>query len=162
MVAAAHDEEVLARAFGEIAVHIERDALVVAVDVGFHADELRVHVVCAGLGERGHGVGREPVPAGDADVRAGIAGNVLAPGEVRDVGLDRAALGVDADLAIAAEGDGADVAGRDAVGFHRLNDGGVELFERCSQGPCGRSCAESSRRCMCSGRRKMPAPLGCV
>ena len=84
----ANDEEVFARALGEIAVYIQRDAFGVAVDLGFHADQLRVHVVGAGLGERWHGVGREARPAGDADVGAFVAGDVLAPGEVGDVDLD--------------------------------------------------------------------------
>ena len=87
--AAANEEQVFAGALGEVAVDVERDAFGVAVDLGFHADELRVHVVGAGLGERGHGVGREAVPTGDADVGAIVAGDVLAPGEVGDVDLDR-------------------------------------------------------------------------
>ena len=132
--AAADEEEVLAGAFGEIAVGVERDALGVAVDLGFHADELRVHVVGAGLGERRHGVGRETGPTGDADVGAVVAGNVFAPGEVGDVDLDRALERVDAHLAVAAEGDGADVAGGDAVGLDDIDDGGGELVGGVGQG----------------------------
>src|SRR6202012_3581012 len=74
--ASADDEEVFAGAFREVAVDVQRDAFGVAVDLGLHADELGVHVVGAGLGERGHGVGREAVPAGDADVGAIVAGDV--------------------------------------------------------------------------------------
>src|SRR5271165_2146292 len=65
--AVAHDEEVLAGAFGEVSVDVEGDAFSVAVDVRFHADELRVEVVSAGLGERGRSVGRGTVPGGNAD-----------------------------------------------------------------------------------------------
>jgi hypothetical protein len=127
--AAADDEEVFAGALGEVAVDVEGDAFVVAVGGGFHADELGVHVVGAGLGERGHGVGGEAVPAGDADVGALVAVEEVAPGEVGDVDLDGRVEGVDADFAVAAEGDGADVAGGCAVGFDDIDDGGFELLD---------------------------------
>ncbi len=132
--AAADDEEVFAGALGEIAVDIECDAFNVAVDFGFHADELGVHVVGASFGERWHGVGSEAVPAGDADVCAVVAWNVFAPGEVGDVDLNGRAEGIDADFAVAAEGDGADVAGGDAVGFDDVDDGGVELLDGVAEG----------------------------
>ena len=67
-------------------------------------------------------------PGGDADVGAVVAGDVFAPGEVGDVDLDGRLEGVDADLAVAAEGDGADVAGGDAVGLDDVDDGGGELL----------------------------------
>ena len=126
--AAADEEEVLAGALGEVAVDVEGDAFGVAVDLGFHADELGVHVVGAGLGERGHGVGGEARPGGDADVCAFVAGDVFAPGEVGDVDLNGGSEGVDADLAVSAEGDGADVARSDAVGLDDVDDGGGELL----------------------------------
>src|SRR5206468_6025965 len=132
--AAADEEEVFTRALGEVAVGVEADALGVAVDLGLHADELRVHVVGAGLGERGHGVGSESGPTGDADVGALVAVNVFAPGEVGDVDLDRALQRIDAHLAVAAEGDGANVAGRDAVGVDDVDHGGRELVRRVRQG----------------------------
>ena len=132
--AVAHDEDVLAGAFADQAVHVQRNAFRVAVGVGFHADELGVHVVGAGLGERGHGVGREAVPTGDADVGAVAARHVFPPGEVGDVDLDGRALGADADLAVAAQHDGPDVAGRDAVGFDGVDHRGAELVERVGNG----------------------------
>src|SRR6201996_3911018 len=85
----AYDKKIFAGAFGEIAVHIESDTFGITVDIGFHANELRVHIVRAGLRERGHRVRRKTVPARDADVRAAVAGNILAPGEVCDVDLNR-------------------------------------------------------------------------
>ena len=91
-------------------------------------DELGIHIVSAGLGEGGHGVGGEAVPTGDADIRAAVAGDVFAPGEVGDINLDGRTLGADADFAVAAERDGADVAGRDAIGFNQVHDAGAELF----------------------------------
>src|SRR5216683_3736998 len=132
--AAADEEEVFAGALGEVAVGVEPDALGVAVDLGLHADELRVHVVGAGLGERRHGVGGEAGPAGDTDVGALVAVDVFAPGEVGDVDLDRALQWIDAHLAVAAESDGADVAGRDSVGFDDIDDGSSELVCGIGQG----------------------------
>jgi hypothetical protein len=58
-----------------------------------------------------------------------VSGDVFAPGEVGDVDLDGRLERIDADLAVAAEGDGADVAGRDAVGFDQVDDAGAQLFE---------------------------------
>ena len=124
----AHEEEVLARAFGEIAVDIERDAFGVTVDLGLHADELRVHVVGACLGERRHGIRCEARPGGDADVGALIARDVFAPGEVGDVDLNRGLERVDADLAVAAKSNGANVTRGDAVGFDHVDDGGGKLL----------------------------------
>ena len=43
--AIAYHENILSRAFADVSVSIERDAFDVAVDDGFHLDELRVHVV---------------------------------------------------------------------------------------------------------------------
>ncbi len=63
-----------------------------------------------------------------------FAMNVFTPGEVSDVELDRALQRVDAHLAVAPEGDGADVAGRDAVGFDDVDDGGGELLCGVGQG----------------------------
>ena len=57
-----------------------------------------------------------------------IAGDVLAPGEVGDVDLDRRLQRVDAHLAIAAKGDGTDVAGRNAVRFNHVDDGSRKLL----------------------------------
>jgi len=132
--AALDQKEVFAGAFGEIAVDVKPDALGVAVDLGLHANELRVHVVGAGLGERGHRVGREPVPTGDADVGAGIAGDVFAPWEVGDIDLDGGLERIDTDLAVASKCDGADVAGSDAVGFDHIDDRAHELVRGVGQG----------------------------
>ncbi len=128
--AVADDEDVFAGALADQAVDVEADALLVAVDLGLHVDELGVHVVGAGLGEGGHGVGRQAVPTGDADVRAAVAGDVFAPGEVGDVDLDGRALGADADFAVAAQRDGPDVAGSDAVGLDHIDHAGAKLFQR--------------------------------
>ena len=58
-----------------------------------------------------------------------MAGNIFAPGEVGDVNLDGRALGADADFAVAAEHDGADVAGRNTIGFNDIDHGCAKLFE---------------------------------
>ena len=59
--------------------------------------------------------------------------NVLAPREVGHVDLDGRALGADADFAVAAQRDGPDVAGRDAVGLNQLDHAGAKLFKRKGQ-----------------------------
>jgi hypothetical protein len=56
--------------------------------------------------------------------------DVFAPGEVGDVDLDGRALGADADFAVAAQRDGPDVAGRNAIGFNHIDHAGAELLER--------------------------------
>ena len=128
--AAADYEDVLARALADQSVDIQGDALLVAVDLSLHMDELGVHVVCAGLGERGHSVGGETIPTGDANVSAAVAGDVLAPGKVGDVDLDGRTLGADANFTIAAERDGADVARGNLIGFNHIDDGRAELVKR--------------------------------
>ncbi len=110
-------------------VHVESNAFSVAVDVGFHADQLRVHVVGAGLGQGGHGVGRESVPAADADVGSTVSGDIFAPRKVGDEDIDGRAGRVDADLAVAAHGDGPDIAGSDPIGFDDVDDGGAQFIQ---------------------------------
>src|SRR5260370_19255381 len=55
--AVVHEEHVHAGAFADVSFGIERDAFGVAVEAGFHADELRVHLVGGGFGHGGEGVG---------------------------------------------------------------------------------------------------------
>src|SRR5207302_2894385 len=50
--AVVNEENVHAGSFADVAVGIERDAFRIAVEAGFHADELRVHVVRGGFGHR--------------------------------------------------------------------------------------------------------------
>ena len=63
-------KDVLARAFADVTVGVQRDAFGVAVGDGLHPDELRVHVIRAGLGQRGQRIGRHAGPTRDADVHA--------------------------------------------------------------------------------------------
>ena len=50
------------RAFADVAVGVERDALVESIDNSFHADQLRVHVVRCGFGHGRQRVGSDPRP----------------------------------------------------------------------------------------------------
>src|ERR1035437_297366 len=127
--ASANQEEVFARAFREVAVHIERDSLGVAIDLGLHADELRVHIIRASLGERRHGVRREPVPTRDTDIRAIVAGDIFAPRKVRNIQLDRGFQRTHTDLAVPAKRDGPDVARRNAIRLDQVDYGGAQFFE---------------------------------
>src|SRR5262249_582208 len=117
-------EEVLARALAHEAVHVERDAFDVAIRNRFHLDELRGHVIRACLGHRRHGVRGVARPGGDADVHTllGIAvPEVLTPLVVGDVDLDRHVLRIHPDLAVAAEDQGAQVAGNGVVHAAQLD-----------------------------------------
>ena len=90
--AVANHKKIFAGAFADVAVHVERDAFGVAVEDGFHLDELRVHVIRAGLGHRGQGVRRNARPGRNADVHSftRVGAQILAPRIIADVDLDRA------------------------------------------------------------------------
>src|SRR5208337_1045028 len=119
-----HNEDILTRTFADIAVHVEGDALSVAVDDGLHLNELRVHVVGAGLGDGWQGVRSQTRPRGNANIHAvvgiGIA-EVLAPLVIGDVNLGRRIEGVDPDLAIAAQHDRPDVTRGNFIGADQLH-----------------------------------------
>src|SRR5580658_4509705 len=92
--AIADHKNIFPGAFADQSVDVERDALLVAIDVGFHADELGIHVIGAGLGQGGHGVGSETVPTRHADIGTAVSCNVFAPWEVGDVDLNGRTFGV--------------------------------------------------------------------
>src|SRR5579859_5405792 len=54
----------------DMAIGVERDAFGVAVEAGFHADELRIHVIGGGFGHGRKSVGRNAGPGADADIDA--------------------------------------------------------------------------------------------
>ena len=131
-----HDEDVLARTLADVAVDVERNALAVAVHDGFHLDQLRVHVVGAGLGHGRHGVGRQPRPRRNADVHAVVAigaAQILAPLVIGDVNLGGRVERIDADLAVTAQHDGADIAGRHFVGGDDVHCCLAQFVERIVQ-----------------------------
>src|SRR5262249_35085864 len=107
------------------------DAFGVAVDDGFHLDQLRVHVVGAGLRHGRQGVGGETRPGGDADVAAGVVGGqIFSPRVVDDVDRGRRVERVDARFAVAAQHDRADVAGPYAVVGDHVAHGFDDLVAR--------------------------------
>src|ERR1039458_7107947 len=61
--AVADEEDILAGSLADIAGFVERDAFRAAVGEGFHFDELRIHIIGAGLGQRGQGIGSDALPA---------------------------------------------------------------------------------------------------
>src|SRR5262249_30100555 len=65
--AVANDKYVLARAFADVAIDIKRNAFDVAIEDGFHLNQLRVHVVGAGFRHCGQRVWSHTVPGGNAD-----------------------------------------------------------------------------------------------
>src|SRR5271163_3926751 len=85
------EEHVHAGAFADVAVGIEGDAFGVAVEGGFHADELGIHVVGGGFGHGGESVGSDAGPGADADVHAlgeGFGAEIGAPGPAGHVEVD--------------------------------------------------------------------------
>ena len=128
--AVAHNKNILAGTFADQSVYVEGNALFVTVGFGLHANELGVHVVGAGLCQGGQGIGGEAVPTGNANVRAAVASDVLAPRKVSDVDLNGRTFGADADFAVPTESDRADIARRNSIGFNYIYDSGAELFKR--------------------------------
>src|ERR1700735_809392 len=122
------EEYVLARAFADIAVHVESNSFGVAIDDSFHLDELRVHVIGARLGHRRQGVRSKTRPGGDAGVATfALSAQIFSPGIVDDVNLSRRVERIHPCLAVAAEDDGPHIAWPRAVtangfkhGFHQL------------------------------------------
>src|SRR5579872_756135 len=111
-----HHENILAGAFAYEAVDIERDAFGKAVYDGLHFDELRIHVVRARFGHGGQGVGSDAGPGRDANIAAIVfAAKIFSPRIIDDVDLGGRVEGIDARFAIAAQDDGADIAGPAAV-----------------------------------------------
>src|ERR1700751_1659662 len=133
--AVAHKEDVLTGAFAYVAVGVEGNAFGVAVDDGFHLDELRIHVIGARLRHCRESVGGESRPGGDADIAAGrIRGQTFSPRLVDDVDLSRRVERVHASLAVASQHNWPDVAGPHAVvgdhvahGFNDVVAGEVHL-----------------------------------
>ena len=126
-----HDEDVLAGPFRDVAVVVQRDALVEAVLHGLHLHQLGIQVVPARLGEGREGVGRGPLPGGDAHRDAlgeRFLAQVGAPGPGRDGALQGVLQGIDPHRSVAPEHEGADVAGLELVHLHHLHDGLGELL----------------------------------
>src|ERR1017187_3343364 len=143
----AHDEDVLARSLADVAGRVERDALAVAVDQGFHLDELRVHVVGARLSEGRQRIRRDAGPTGDAHVHAlreRFLAKILAPFPASNVNVDGVLEPVDPDFPVTAQRDGAQIARvhlvqahqflhrfgqfgrREADVLHAVNPGGIQ------------------------------------
>src|SRR5579864_1096401 len=111
-----HQKQILARALADEAANIERDAFRVAVDDGFHLDELGVHVVRAGLRHGRQRIGRQSRPRRDTYVAAiGLAAQIFSPRIIDDVDLGRRVERVHACLAISAQHNWAHVAGPRAI-----------------------------------------------
>src|SRR5216684_4013864 len=134
--AVVHEEHVHARAFADVSFGIERDALGVAVEAGFHADELRVHVIGGGFGHGGKGVGSDAGPGTDADVDTfceRFGAEIGSPEPAGHVDVDRGTERIDTDFAVAAQDDGLDVAGVELVQAHELGGGVAEVVEGVGQ-----------------------------
>ena len=126
----AHYEQVLTRPLTYIAISVESDAFEVAVDDGFHLDELGVHVIGARFGHGRQRVGRDARPGRYADVNAlfGIRAQVFSPWIIGDVDLGGRIEWVDTGFAIPAQHDGPDVARPHTIALHQLDQRRDQLF----------------------------------
>jgi Zn-dependent protease with chaperone function len=120
----ANHEDILTRAFADVAVDVEGDAFGVAVDLGFHVDQLRVIVVASALGQGRQSVWSHAVPTGNADVNAfrnRFRAQVLAPFPAGNVAFDRVCGTVNAKYAVSSQHDGAEVAALHLVYLNQLD-----------------------------------------
>src|SRR6266581_2526335 len=107
-------ENVHARAFTDVAAGIERDAFGVAVERGFHSNELRIHVVGGGFGHGGKSVRGDARPGADADIDASrerVGTEIRAPVPAGHVNVDRRIQRIHSRFAVAAQHDGLHVTG---------------------------------------------------
>src|SRR5580658_1972347 len=127
-----NEKHVHARAFADGAARIERDALGVAVEEGFHANELRVHVIGGSFGHGRESVWRDAGPGADAyfdTLGERFRAEIRAPGPTRHINVDWGVERIDADLAVAPQDDGLDVAGVHFVEAHQFGCGTREIIE---------------------------------
>src|SRR5439155_1186827 len=120
--AARDDEHVLAARLGHVAVHVEQQGLVVARAPDLVRGEDRVHVVAAGLGLGEQRVRVEALEGAGLHADAvpeSLVAEICPPGPCGD-GDAGGRTGGEPHLAVAEEGDGADVALAKAVGADRL------------------------------------------
>ena len=112
---------------------VERDPFDVAVDLGFHLDELGVHVIGRGLAHRRQGVGGDPLPGRDADINTlfqGLVAQVFSPAPGQQVNLDGVAKRVDAHFAVTPKRKGPDVAMPRLVQADEFDHGLLEVLAR--------------------------------
>src|SRR6267142_182080 len=116
--AVVYQEDVHAGAFTDVAARIERNAFRIAIEAGFHANELRVHVIRGGFGHGGQRVRSDARPGANTDVHAlreGFGAEIRAPGPASHVAINGRVERVHADFAVAAKNDGLDVTGVEFV-----------------------------------------------
>src|SRR6267154_2599472 len=131
--AVVHEEDIHAGAFADVTVGVQGDAFGVAVEAGFHANELRVHVVGSGFGHGGKRIGGDAGPGADADVDTfgeRFGPKVSAPRPTSHIDVDRGTKRIDANFAIAAENDGLHVAGVEFVEAHDFGGRITEIVDR--------------------------------
>ena len=134
--AVADDEDIFAAAFAHMAAGIERDALGIAVGDRFHLDELGVHIVGRSLGHGRQGVGRNPLPGGNAHIHAvaqRFVAQVFPPRPRQDVNLNGILQGIDTHFTFAAKRHRAEVAVLDVVDAHQFHHRLRQLLARVGQ-----------------------------
>ena len=155
------DEDVLARALGDVALRVEHQRLVEAALDRHALREHRRHVLAADLALVHHRVAvraREPGDhALDALLEAFVA-EVRAPLVAGDHRAHRRLERAEAERAVAEIDERAQVARRHLVRAHDVDARLPSAGRACTARPSCRSRHESSRRSMCSRRRKIVRP----
>src|SRR4051794_25625026 len=110
--AVADDEDVLARAVGDVSRLVQEDRLLVAAAVALELRQHRVDVLAGGLGGRRKRVGTDAAEARDLAARAlleRLIAEVGAPAPDGDAELDRVGGGIETHRSVAAKRDRPDV-----------------------------------------------------
>ena len=113
-----------------MAASIQCDAFGVTVEGGFHANQLRVHIICGGFGHGRQCVWRDTRPGTDADVDTfgeRFRPKIRAPGPAGHIALDWRVERIDADFAVAAQDDWLHVAGIEFVVTYEFARGSAEI-----------------------------------
>src|SRR5262245_17711739 len=128
-----YQEQIFAAAFADVAVGVERDAFDEAVGDRLHLDQLRVHVIRGRFGRGRNRVVVHPRPARHAHVDAlvnRLLAEIFAPDPARDVDLDRVVERVDAEPAVAADDNRAQITLLESVDSHDFQAGLDQLIDR--------------------------------
>ena len=115
---------------------VRSERLAVAGAAGLERREHRVEVDPGRLGRVRYRVRPHPPPGRDLERDPGLLGltaEVGIPRKRDDGDLERAPAGNDAEIAVAVEGDGTDVALREAVDRHDVEDSRPQLLQRVRQ-----------------------------
>src|ERR1700760_3594664 len=121
-----HQENVHAGALADMTVRVQRNSLRVAIHDGFHANELRIHVVRASFRHGWQSVRSNAGPGTNANIYAlgqSVGPKVGAPIPASHIRFDGTVKRVHANFAVAAQDEWLDVASAHLIYPHQLAGG---------------------------------------